>query len=326
MARMAQDIEPTAVDGVCSFKAGLRRLGLPSWCLLLCGSVLGQGSSAQPPAEEMSQDPVAMTVSDREITVSELCAAIARLPPPQAKGYLLHPALAAQWYGPLVALAEEAKREHLGASLNTENESEVNLQNGLAGELIQKIARDLQPTESQIQNYYATHQSEFERTKARHILISDATALASQSKRTAAEAKSKAEQIAAQLKHGADFAVLAEKESEDPYTKDKRGDLGDVSHHQMEPAVDQVLWSLAPGQTSDPFEGRFGYEIVQVEGRRTLPLDNVRESVIGDIKFEASKRRQQEIIAAAHITLKRVYMDAQLPCRAKPSTLPDSPR
>jgi hypothetical protein len=277
---------------------------------LLCATGLGQETVNR----NKTADEIAMTVGQRQISVAELCAAIRTLPPPQATGFPLHPALAAQWYGPLVALAEEAKREQLGQQFLQGEISPVDQANALSAELIRKIARESEPTEAEVEQYYAAHRDEFERTRARHIVISDATALASRSSRSASDAQLKAEQIAAQLKQGADFATLAAKESDDPYSRGKGGDLGDVAHHQMEPALNGVLWSLSVGETSDPFGGRFGYEIVRVESRRILALSEARQDIIGEIKFLKTTRERQRIISQTPISLKRTYMDSQLPC------------
>jgi hypothetical protein len=297
---------------------------LPLLCcvlLILCRSTLGQESSTSNGSRTASRDSVAMTVDERQISVSELCAAIRTLPPPQAQGFPLHPPLAAQWYGPLVALAEEAKREHLGQQFLNDEISPVDQANALSAELIRKIARQSEPTEAEIQQYYAAHPHEFERTEARRIVISHATALASRSTRSVSEAQAKANAIDVELKQGADFGSLAAKESDDPYTKSKGGDLGDVSHNQMEPEVDHVIWSLAPGATSAPFAGRFGYEIVKVESRRILPLNEARETIIGNVKFLKTARLRQAIIAAARISLKKTYMDSPLPCEVNTATI-----
>lgn len=156
--------------------------------LLFClGSLQAQGHAAA----RLNADPVAMTVGEERITAGRLCTAIQSLPPPQQRGYALYPNLAAQWFGPLVAMAEEAKRRHLTAPENRQ-ESEVDLDNALAGELIQAIARDTQPTARDIESYYLAHKNEFAQALVRHILISDATALASRSQRRPAEAKRKA--------------------------------------------------------------------------------------------------------------------------------------
>jgi hypothetical protein len=276
-------------------------------------------------AQQPKSDPVVLTVAERRITASELCTAIALLPPPQRTGYMQHPALARDWFGPLVALAEAAKREHLSVA-DSHKLSEVDLDNALVGELIQAIAKSTQPSNAEITAYYSTHKSEFEVAKARHIVISYATAFASRSGRSTAEAKAKADDLYSRLKRGADFAKLASAESDDPYTKPKGGNLGNVSHHQLEPALDAMLWQLAPGQISTPFEGRLGYEIVQGGDRQPQPLNQARENIIGRIRSQALERRQQEIVSAAHVTLAPEYKNAPLPCEtpSKPFTLEDS--
>jgi PPIC-type PPIASE domain len=270
-------------------------------------------------------NPVVLTVAERQITASELCTAIGSLPPPQRTGYMQHPALAKDWFGPLVALAEEAKRGHLSVA-DSQTLSEVDLDNALAGELIQSLAQSVYPTADEVAAYYFAHQSDFEQAKARHIVISYATAFASHSSRSEAEAKAKADDIFSRLKHGADFAALASLDSDDLYTKSHGGDLGYVSHHQLEPALDSMLWKLAPGQTSAPFKGRFGYEIVRVEGRHTQTIEQVQDLIVGKIRSDVLERKQQQIISAAHIRLAPDFTSSPLPCEtpSKPFTLKDS--
>jgi hypothetical protein len=300
-------------------------LRIEKFCALLIALPMLRGwnlAQQEQKAPDKASDPVVMRVGERGITVAELCTAIAQLPPPQRKGYALHPGLAKDWYGPLVALAEEAKRKHLQTGENPKL-SELDRDNALVGELIQSIAKESEPSNSEIENHYGRHKAEFEQVKVRHILVSDRTALASQSQRSATEAQARAEEIATQLKGGADFAELAEKDSDDPYTASTGGEWGYVAHHQLEPAVDGILWSLAPGQLSAPLQGRFGYEIVQVEERRIQPLDAIRESIIGNLKAAALERREQEIISAAHIRLEPAFVDGSLPCETRAFNLPD---
>jgi hypothetical protein len=307
----------TPINGAGTRERRVSGLLLCCVAFLLVGPTSGQEPSTAKQNQSAPGDRVAMTVDERQISVSELCSAVATLPPPQAKAFPLHPAFAAQWYGPLIALAEEAKREHLGQQFLQAEISPVDQANALSAELIRKIAHESEPTGAQIEQYYVEHRKEFERTKARHIVISYATALSSRSSRTLSEARAKAYAISAALKRGADFAELAARDSDDQYTKAKAGDLGDVSHNQMEPAIDQSIWSLAPGETSAPFEGRFGYEIVRIESRRILPLNESRETIIGNIKFLRTIHQRQEIISKTRITLKKIYIDSPLPCGVK---------
>jgi parvulin-like peptidyl-prolyl isomerase len=232
--------------------------------------------------------------------------------------------MAAAWLGPLVAVAQEATREHLAIPANPP--SEVDRDNALAGAWIEATARNFQPTDQEIETYYKAHNREFEQAKARHILISYSTAFASRSNRSEADAKMRIDEIARQLKQGIQFSALAIRQSDDPYTREIGGDLAYVSHHQLEPALDEAIWSQAPGQISAPFKGRFGYEIVQVEEKRVQPLAGVRVSIIGKMKAAALERKQQEIVAAVHFGLTPAFADSPLPCQPRRFTLTDSLR
>jgi len=85
-----------------------------------------------------------------------------------------------------------------------------------------------QPSQQEIQQYFAAHQSEYtvpEQAKSRHILIKvDAGADA----KTDAAAKAKAQGILKQIQGGANFADLAKKNSDDPGSKSTGGELGFV--------------------------------------------------------------------------------------------------
>ena len=288
--------------------------------LLLC-----TGCNSQTPATELQRtDPVAMTVGAQRITVSGLCIAIESLPPPQRTGYAQHPQLAAQWFGPLVAMAQEATREHI-AIPTSPKDSEVDRDNALVGAWVELTARNIQPTDNEIERYYTEHNREFEQARARHILISYSTAFASRSNRSQADAKIRAEQIVLQLKRGKQFQALAVLDSDDPYTRQKGGDLGYISHSQLEPELDHALWSLAPGQISAAFKGRFGYEIVQVEEKRIQSLEAVHEIIIRKRRAATLQRKQQEIIAGVPISLTPAFADSPLPCE-RPFTITDSLR
>ena len=83
-----------------------------------------------------------------------------------------------------------------------------------------------QPTQQEIQQYFNAHQSEYqvpEQARSRHILIKVA---AGADAKTDAAAKAKAEGMLKQIQGGANFADLAKKNSDDPGSKDKGGELG----------------------------------------------------------------------------------------------------
>ncbi len=103
----------------------------------------------------------------------------------------------------------------------------------------------------------ATRFSTTEERHARHILIpfgNDKDA-----------ARKHAEEIAAKLKSGADFAALAKSDSGDPGSKEKGGDLGWVKRGQMVPKFEQALYAMQKGEVSAPVETEFGWHLIKLD-------------------------------------------------------------
>jgi parvulin-like peptidyl-prolyl isomerase len=86
--------------------------------------------------------------------------------------------------------------------------------------------------------------------------------------RSNAAASALAHQILNQLKHGANFAALAKKYSEDPGSAVKGGDLGTVYPGQTVPPFDQAAFH-APLKQYEIVHSTFGYHIVEVLSRGT---------------------------------------------------------
>jgi peptidyl-prolyl cis-trans isomerase D len=133
-----------------------------------------------------------------------------------------------------------------------------------------------QPSQQEIQQYYAAHQSEYavpEQAKSRHILVKvDAGADA----KTDAAAKAKAEGILKQIQGGANFAELAKKYSDDPGSKETGGELGFSQRGRMVPEFDTAIFTQKIGDTKI-VKSQFGYHIVQVEERQTAHAESINE-------------------------------------------------
>jgi len=125
-------------------------------------------------------------------------------------------------------------------------------------------------TEKEIRDYFERYKANFakpEEIKASHIVL-----------RTEVEAKA----ILSQLKAGADFAELARKESIDPITKEKGGDLGFFSRGKMTPAFEEAAFALEAGEFSEVVETPYGYHIIKVDERKPAQepnLELVREEI-----------------------------------------------
>jgi peptidyl-prolyl cis-trans isomerase D len=119
------------------------------------------------------------------------------------------------------------------------------------------------------------------------------------------EIRKKAEDVLKQVKKGAKFEDLAKKNSEDPGTKDKGGDLGWIVQGQTVPEFEKVAFSLQPGTVSDLVKTQYGFHIIKVlakETAHTRPFDEVKDSIRAPMMLtkaddEASKVADQ--LAAA---------------------------
>ncbi len=80
--------------------------------------------------------------------------------------------------------------------------------------------------------------------------------------------RKKAEAILDSLKHGADFATMAKKYSEDPGSAAEGGDLGWVGKGVFYPEFEAAAFALKPGQLSGVVESPVGFHIIQMIARR----------------------------------------------------------
>jgi peptidyl-prolyl cis-trans isomerase D len=140
-----------------------------------------------------------------------------------------------------------------------------------------------QITDAEVQAYYSSHQADYktdEEVKTRHILIN---AKAGADAQTDAAAKAKAQDVLNQLQHGAKFADLAKKYSDDPGSKDQGGELPLIPTSQLDPAYAKAAMALNPGQTSGLVRSQFGYHIIQTEQKQAAgvkPLAEVKDTIV----------------------------------------------
>ncbi len=102
-----------------------------------------------------------------------------------------------------------------------------------------------------------------EQVRAQHILIR----VNPQDPKSDAVALAKAKKIRAEALKG-NFGALAAKNSDDPGSKNKKGELGFFSRGQMVPEFEKVAFSLKPGEISEPVKTQFGYHIIKVEEKK----------------------------------------------------------
>ncbi len=130
-----------------------------------------------------------------------------------------------------------------------------------ANDLIMKM----QVNEEDSKRFYNENAAKFqgdEKRRASHILIGFGPGATPEAK---AQAKKKAEEILAEVKKNpAKFAELAKKNSQDPGSAEKGGDLGMFGRGAMVKAFEDAAYSMKPGQVSDLVQSEFGFHIIKL--------------------------------------------------------------
>jgi peptidyl-prolyl cis-trans isomerase D len=146
------------------------------------------------------------------------------------------------------------------------------------------------PSDDAVKAYYDEHRDDRftapEEIRARHILIKLPPGADDKAR---GAARTKAEDVLAKVKNGADFAKLAQEVSEDAGTAAKGGDLGLFSRGHMAPAFDAAAFALEPGSVSDVVETPFGFHVIKVEEKLPggpKPLEAVRDEIVKTLTAE----------------------------------------
>ena len=155
---------------------------------------------------------------------------------------------------------------------------------------LDSIASQLTVTPEELHAYYDKNQArygEIEKRHAHHILIAlpagaDAAADAA--------ALAKAQDIVAQLKVGKDFAELSKKYSADPGSATRGGDLGWADKATYVAPFADALFSMQPGQISDPVKTQYGYHIIRLDEIRPAHVRSFDEA---RAQIESEYRRDQ---------------------------------
>ena len=167
---------------------------------------------------------------------------------------------------------------------------------------IDKLAEQIRPGDDDIKSWYDGHQAQYlipEQRQASHVLIAAAKS-APPAEREKARLKAD-EVLALAKKNPAGFADLAKKNSQDPGSAAKGGDLGMFSRGMMVKPFEDAAYALREGEISAVVESDFGYHIIKLvkinpAGGKTLP--EVRSEIERELRKQMAQKKFTEIAEA----------------------------
>ena len=162
------------------------------------------------------------------------------------------------------------------------------------------LVHEMKVEDAEIKGFYDANAAKFggdEQRHASHILIGFGTNPTAQDKQ---KAKAKAEEVLAELKKNPkSFEALAIKNSQDPGSATKGGDLGSFGRGTMVKAFDDVVFTMKPNQISGLVESEYGYHIIKlidISGQ-SQSYESLKPQIKGDLLFQKAQTKYAELAA-----------------------------
>ncbi len=163
---------------------------------------------------------------------------------------------------------------------------------------LEALKKDVKVSDEDLRKYYTENEKRYtapEERRASHILIKAEKGMP---QAELDKAKAKGESLLADVrKNPSAFADLARKNSQDPGSAEKGGDLDFFGRGAMVKPFEDAAFALKAGETSGLVQSDFGYHIIQVTGARggdKRSFESVRPEIEAEVRTQLAQRRYAE--------------------------------
>jgi peptidyl-prolyl cis-trans isomerase C len=287
---------------------------------------------APPAPHQAGPDDVVATIEGEKFTPARIKQLREGLPPQfQQVANRMNDKAFLRSYAELLVMSRRAEESKMPEQEPYKSQLDFLRMNFLAQAYLQHLDRQIKPSQNDFQRYYDEHKADYEEAHVRTLYVAfspnagkpGATGPNGKRLLTEAEAKSKAERLAAELKQGGDFAQAAKQQSDDTATAEKGGDLGPVKRGStgIPAELKQVIFALKPGEVSEPIRQPAGFYIFKLESMRTPPLAEVLPTLNQAVRGVKLREELDQITKSIHITYNdETFFDPAEPGSAKPAT------
>ena len=163
---------------------------------------------------------------------------------------------------------------------------------------LQTLQKGLTVSADELQRFYTENASRYtaaEERRASHILVKADKDMPAAERQ---KARAKADALLAQLrKSPGQFAELAKRNSDDPGSAERGGDLDYFGRGAMVKPFEDAVFVMKPGEISNVVESDFGFHIIQLTGQRggeKKTFEQVRPEIEAEVKRQLAQRRFAE--------------------------------
>jgi peptidyl-prolyl cis-trans isomerase C len=233
-----------------------------------------------------------------------------------------------------IAVANRAQELKLADKEPYRTRLEINTRIFLTNAYLAEIQQVLKLTQDDYRKFYEQHQEDYQDVRLSAIYIDysldpdKAKPKDGKKALNETEAWAKAEQLAAELRQGADFAELARQNSDDPDAAEKGGDMGYFKRDSrtMPQALKTPIFTLKEGQISEPIKHGGRYYIFKVTERRLLAYTEALPDILKRIQDVKIKEQLDRIRAEMQLDIKDEAFAASRPSPAASGEAAPSPQ
>jgi peptidyl-prolyl cis-trans isomerase C len=293
--------------------AGLARAGAMAGLLCMAGVVAADVAPAR-----TDGDVVVVRRGGAEVTLADVDARMEEMPVEQRAGFMNSPERIDTTLQQLL-LAEQLANAAVEAGLDRDPRLAAQLEllrkrllGGLQMEHMRKQVQAGIDVTAIARERYAADRSRFvepEVRSVRHVLVST-------SKRAAAEATARVQEIQRRLAAGETLAALAAELSDDEGSRSAGGLIADIPRGRTDPAFEEATFALrTPGEvTPAPVQSQFGYHLIEL-----VSIKPERQRSFEEVKAELEAAALAQVVDARL----RAYSDglSSLPIEADPDVV-----
>ena len=192
------------------------------------------------------------------------------------------------------ALETEARKRKLDESPQMRLKVRHAVQQMLAYELTLSLRAGFLKDDAALNAYYTQNRLQYEQPRVRQLLVrtkGSPLALRPGATELSPEAaRAKAQALLTRLQQGADFASLAQEESDDLGSRSKGGDMGYIVRGATGAEFEAAAYALPIGALSGVVQTEQGFHLLRVEARNPIPLADVRAQIANELAHRELER------------------------------------